>query len=64
MHVYGANSLLTAKDKIEYKAPQMNKLPQNGEFEYTREKQIASIYWAYGEDNTLLLDDSRFYVDM
>ncbi|PQA91161.1 Vgr family protein [Chryseobacterium shigense] len=64
MHVYGANSLLTAKDKIEYKAPQMNKLPQNGEFEYTREKQIASMYWAYEEENTSLMDDSKFFVDM
>ncbi|MBF6643416.1 Vgr family protein [Chryseobacterium indologenes] len=64
MHVYGANSLLTAKDKIEYKAPQMNKLPQNGEFEYTKEKQIASMYWAYEEGNTSLMDDSKFFVDM
>ncbi|MEG0926801.1 type VI secretion system Vgr family protein [Chryseobacterium sp.] len=64
MHVYGANSLLTAKDKIEYKAPQMNKLPQNGEFEYTKEKQIASMYWAYEEENTSLMDDSKFFVDM
>ena len=64
MHVYGANSLLTAKDKIEYKAPQMNKLPQNGEFEYTKEKQIASMYWAYEEENTTLMDDSKFFVDM
>ena len=45
MHVYGANSLLTAKDKIEYKAPQMNKLPENGEFEYSKEKQIVSVKW-------------------
>ncbi len=64
MHVYGANSLLTAKDKIEYKAPQMNKLPQNGEFEYTKEKQIASMYWAYEEENTSLMDESKFFVDM
>lgn len=64
MHVYGANSLLTAKDKIEYKAPQMNKLPQNGEFEYTKEKQITSMYWAYEEENTSLMDDSKFFVDM
>ncbi|MEJ5103712.1 type VI secretion system Vgr family protein [Chryseobacterium sp. MYb328] len=64
MHVYGANSLLTAKDKIEYKAPQMNKLPQNGEFDYTKEKQIASMYWAYEEENTSLMDGSKFFVDM
>ncbi|SIS49663.1 hypothetical protein SAMN05421639_1071, partial [Chryseobacterium shigense] len=49
MHVYGSNSLLTAIDKIEYKAPQMNKLPQNGEFEYTKEKQIVSIQWMDGD---------------
>lgn len=64
MHVYGAHSLLTAKDKIEYKAPQMNKVPQNGEFEYNKGKQIVNMYWAYGEDNTPLIDDSKFYVDM
>ena len=64
MHIYGADSLLTAKDKIEYKAPQMNKLPQNGEFDYTKEKQIASMYWAYEEENALLMDDSKFFVDM
>ncbi|MDR2234818.1 MAG: phage baseplate assembly protein V, partial [Chryseobacterium sp.] len=45
MHVYGGNSLLTAKDKIEYKAPQMNKLPQNGQFEYTKDKHIISVKW-------------------
>ncbi|CAA7387194.1 type VI secretion system Vgr family protein [Chryseobacterium fistulae] len=64
MHVYGANSLLTAKDKIEYKAPQMNKLPQNGEFEYTKERKIVSMCWAYEEENTSLMDDSKFFVDM
>lgn len=64
MHVYGANSLLTAKDKIEYKAPQMNKIPQNGEFEYNKEKQIVSMYWVYGEDNTPILNESKFFVDM
>lgn len=51
MHVYGGNSLLTAKDKIEYKAPQMNKLPQNGEFDYTKEKQIVSAQWMDAEMN-------------
>lgn len=45
MHVYGGNSLLTAKDKIEYKAPQMNKLPENGKFEYNKEKQLVNIQW-------------------
>jgi len=45
MHVYGANSLLTAKYKIEYKAPQMNKLPENGKFEYNKEKQLVNIQW-------------------
>lgn len=51
MHVYGTNSLLTAKDKIEYKAPQMNKLPQNGEFDYTKEKQIVSAQWMDADMN-------------
>ena len=45
MHVYGANSLITAKDKIEYKAPNMNKFPESGTFKYDKEKQIISAVW-------------------
>lgn len=45
MHVYGASSLITAKDKIEYKAPQMNKLPEKGKFKYDKEKQIIDVKW-------------------
>jgi hypothetical protein len=45
MHVYGATSLITALDKIEYKAPQMNKLPESGKFKYDKEKQIISAKW-------------------
>lgn len=49
MHVYGASSLITAKDKIEYKAPSMNKLPENGEFKYGKEKKILNAKWMCGE---------------
>ena len=45
MHVYGANSLITAKDKIEYKAPSMNKLPENGKFDYTKAPSIINFNW-------------------
>ena len=45
MHVYGASSLITAQNKIEYKAPQMNKLPEKGKFKYDKEKQIIDIKW-------------------
>ncbi|MFV0305931.1 MAG: Rhs element Vgr protein, partial [Moheibacter sp.] len=57
MHVYGGNSLITAKDKIEYKAPDMNKLPDNGNFEYTKEKQIISATWMDAEMN-IDIDDA------
>ena len=45
MHVYGATSLITAQNKIEYKAPQMNKLPEKGKFKYDKEKQIIDVKW-------------------
>ena len=45
MHIYGTNSLITAQDKIEYKAPKMNKLPEQGEFRYDKEKHILSAEW-------------------
>ena len=45
MHVYGASSLITAKDKIEYKAPSMNKLPESGKFKHDKEKQIINAVW-------------------
>ena len=45
MHLYGANSLITAQNKIEYKAPQMNKLPEKGKFKYDKEKQIIDVKW-------------------
>ena len=45
MHVYGASSLITAQNKIEYKAPQMNKLPEKGKFKYDKEKQIIDVKW-------------------
>jgi len=45
MHVYGASSLITAQNKIEYKAPQMNKLPEKGKFKYTKEPTVLSTEW-------------------
>ncbi|MFV0304018.1 MAG: Rhs element Vgr protein, partial [Moheibacter sp.] len=45
MHVYGGSSLITAKDKIEYKAPDMNKLPEIGNFEYSKSPTIISANW-------------------
>lgn len=45
MHVYGASSLITAKDKIEYKAPQMNKLAESGKFDFTKVPSIISVEW-------------------
>lgn len=45
MHVYGASSLITAKDKIEYKAPSMNKLPESGKFDYDKEPIIIDVMW-------------------
>jgi len=42
IHIYGSSSLITAKDKIEYKAPSMNKLAEKGKFKYDKEKQIIS----------------------
>ncbi|HEX8575072.1 MAG TPA: Rhs element Vgr protein, partial [Flavobacterium sp.] len=49
MHVYGMTSLITAKDKIEYKAPSMNKLAESGKFKYDKEKQIISVKWMDNE---------------
>jgi type VI secretion system secreted protein VgrG len=51
MHVYGASSLITALDKIEYKAPQMNKLPESGKFKYDKEKRIIDVKWKCGNVN-------------
>ena len=45
MHVYGMTSLITAKNKIEYKAPSMNKLPESGKFKHDKEKQIINAVW-------------------
>ncbi|MFV0305970.1 MAG: hypothetical protein ACK5IC_10875, partial [Moheibacter sp.] len=45
MHVYGGSSLITAKDKIEYKAPDMNKLPEIGNFEYDKEPTVVDVFW-------------------
>ena len=45
MHIYGTNSLITAQNKIEYKALKMNKLPEQGEFRYDKEKRIISAEW-------------------
>ena len=43
MHVYGGTSKITALSKIEYWAPDMNRLPEKGAFEYTKEKQVMKI---------------------
>ena len=45
MHIYGDNSLITAKSKIDYNAPEINKLPQKGTFKYDKEKQILRVKW-------------------
>jgi hypothetical protein len=49
MHVYGMTSLITAKDKIEYKAPSMNKLPESGKFEFHKEPNIVDFHWMDSE---------------
>ncbi|MFV0409463.1 MAG: hypothetical protein ACK5LJ_07125, partial [Paracoccus sp. (in: a-proteobacteria)] len=49
LHVHGKNTMLTAIDKIEYKAPSMNKLPEKGDFEYTKEPEVISVYWMDGD---------------
>ena len=64
MHVYGMTSLITAKDKIEYKAPSMNKLPESGNFKHDKEPKIINMVWCYGEENNSLVDDSKHFVDM
>jgi uncharacterized protein involved in type VI secretion and phage assembly len=45
MHVYGQESMITAKNKIEYKAPKMNKLAEGGKFKFNKEKQIVNVAW-------------------
>jgi phage baseplate assembly protein gpV len=45
MHVYGGNSLITALNSIDYKAPNMNRLPEEGEFLYTKEEKIIDAEW-------------------
>lgn len=49
LHVHGKNTMLTAIDKIEYKAPSMDKLPEKGDFEYTKEPEVISVYWMDGD---------------
>jgi hypothetical protein len=42
-HVHGANSRITALNKIDYKAPDMGQLFEPGEFLYGKEKEITDI---------------------
>lgn len=56
IHLYGGNSLITAKNKIEQKAPNINEIPQIGEFLYDKEPQIVSITWM-NEDMTEEISD-------
>jgi len=51
MHMYGGNSLITAQNKIEQKAPNINEIPQAGEFIYDKDPQIVNITWM-NEDMT------------
>lgn len=52
MHVYGGTSLITAKSRIDYKAPQIAKMPQPGIFEYTKEPSIISAKWVENDLKT------------
>ena len=54
MHIYGDNSLITAKSKIDYNAPEINKLPQKGTFKYDKEKQIINAQWIEPDNNTAI----------
>ncbi|WP_221410428.1 phage baseplate assembly protein V, partial [Apibacter muscae] len=45
MHVYGGNSLITALNKIEYKAPDMNEVTEPGKFIHDDSPQIVDIIW-------------------
>ncbi|TWP24867.1 hypothetical protein ETU10_02585 [Apibacter muscae] len=64
MHVYGGNSLITALNKIEYKAPDMNEVTEPGKFIHDDSPQIVEMFWSYGDDYVRLNEKSRFYVDM
>ena len=72
MHIYGDNSLITAKNKIDYNAPEINKLPQKGTFKYDKEKRIIRLEWqnaqmtstidrAFLGDNVSILVQTRNY---
>ena len=45
MHMYGGNSLITAMNKIEQKAPDINEVPGKGKFIYNKEPKIMNIKW-------------------
>ncbi|QJB31553.1 hypothetical protein HF329_09625 [Chitinophaga oryzae] len=49
MHLHGQQTLVSAKDKIEYKAPEMNKVPNKGGFTYTKEPAIVDVFWMDGD---------------
>ncbi len=60
-HVYGGISLITAKDKIDYLAPQMNQLPQSGIFEYDKEPKVVAVKW---KDKETMEEVDRIYTGM
>jgi uncharacterized protein (DUF2345 family) len=45
IHLHGKQTKLTAEDKIEYKAPKMNKIPQQGDFKYDKKPMIIDVNW-------------------
>lgn len=59
MHIHGADSKITAMNKIYYKSPGMERLPQQEEFLYGKEKQIVEIS-VMDENFEKELDESCF----
>lgn len=50
MHIHGANSKITALNKLEYKSPYIDELPQTENFLYNKEPQIVDAKWVSAED--------------
>ncbi len=49
LHMHGKEALITAEDKLEHKAPKIDKTPAPDRFQYTQEPEVVNIYWLDGE---------------
>ncbi|TWP30851.1 hypothetical protein ETU08_02285 [Apibacter muscae] len=59
MHVHGTSALYSAKITLDYKAPNMGRISEEGDFLYSKEGEIIMVKWVNKKGDKIITDLSE-----